>query len=627
MRFILNESNAKYILKEKFILNEDTLTEASSNDILLSYENVLTADKFDKLKEILTRTAEGAKLWGRADKYIDELDKISENIANARKLAVSAESLEEVKTELSSYLHTAKDFFEVLHKKVGDDGTVKLKQDLNKAIKLVSTDAWTDDAKKKALTAYDTLKTSLDAAANANFAGKLSSADIDKFKTLCDETGKLLEDNKVNLPANIINTIDLSTLSKEAVESVADIISKLNEVIDPIITANTIKGKFQTKNQTITNISDLLTQLKQSDAAKAIADKKAADDAEAAAKKTAEEQEAAAKEKEEKAKGKLAHGTDWAKLFSECKTPEDYTDFWDTYYTKEWGRSKKDEFIRNFGKAFTDDLKAIGWDARTNPVIAFMKRPEIFALIGDKFTKSTYDVLHNALANQELTLRDFTGNEASTFGLGNLIFNLNLYDQAILDMVKYLKSQARLRQHASELPNNIYSEFYSKDQEKRKTVLGNIMLEDGKVSDLTSPEILSGNIQQKKLRTLTNIDIILTDNIGANAENVREVASDTDVDNFLKNITSADTAKRILSFLIDVYSASKNEDQLRNLEKELTTSLADIHDSVRPSQAAINSFKNSLPTRNKELSGKQVGMLLRGLADKADLLKKKTAEK
>ena len=96
----------------------------------------------------------------------------------------------------------------------------------------------------------------------------------------------------------------------------------------------------------------------------------------------------------------------------------------------------------------------LGWDSITNPLLSFLKSPEIFPLIGKTFTADNYIQIHNAVARNLLSSSDLKATQHSSYGKGNVIFNKHLYEHAA-ELDDYIRQQNSIRNRAHNFDKTI----------------------------------------------------------------------------------------------------------------------------------------------------------------------------
>ena len=624
MKFILNESNAKYILKEKFILNEEDLileavdysTSAIQNAKALS-DNITKI--LTKIKDLASKThEEGLAVQLRtlqdASKPVEVMLK-TPTIPADEKLDVYTEYLAALEKFFQDVVEPIKKKPRAERPENFLDDAQDLDDDI-KAFKDILTatpfDAPAADAKYKELSAAVN-------AVQTKTTTDTQNSDLEKLddlrKTLTSRLNKLKP--IVSNLAKAFPPLDKKETAEERNAVLEDFINASKEVYDAMLpiannTATDISGQaLLTLIEDYEKLNAALNLLEQNK----FISKPLNDTAEARAKKEADKAE-------EKARKALS-GTDWAKLYSQCTNKPEFDAFWDKYFAEEWGANA--DAVKSFEGTFTNDLKEIGWDAITNPIIGFLKKDSIKKLLGNKFNKFVYVTLHNALARGELSLKDFNEkNTSNSFGDANVIFNMDFYNKSPNEMEAYLKAQYQLNSRSSYLPGELAA-AYNKDQNTRKIILSNIILDRGKISNLTDEAVKSAIIKGN-LRPVTTVQQVLAKNVGASAENAREAASDKDIEECLKRINGKDNALKVLAYLYSVFSASDAETQIRKLDNHTTMSMADIYDTYTPKAAEVLKIRNVLPLKNKTLQPRQIEQLLTGLAKTAGILKEKESK-
>lgn len=266
---------------------------------------------------------------------------------------------------------------------------------------------------------------------------------------------------------------------------------------------------------------------------------------------------------------KLISATDWADVYKqcgECKNKQKaYNAFWfgglplknesnlnnelpvaandkvkQGYYRGEWGN--QGELIRSFGSHFTNLLSEYGWTETLNPFISFLKH--IFKAKIITINDATFAHLLEAFNNNLISKKDLRC--AGALEEYNLIFNPNLYKDSS-NFIAYLKGQDTVIRKANELP--VGGDL--------KIAFANIAAKDGNSKDLKDNKIIGiikDNSFTYEIRPLTAYRELIKLIFDPNDEEkeTSKDATDIQINTIVKSITTPDTAKKFLAYLISV---------------------------------------------------------------------------
>lgn len=312
-----------------------------------------------------------------------------------------------------------------------------------------------------------------------------------------------------------------------------------------------------------------------------------------------------------------SQAADWGTLYSKCSSEEDFEKFWNGdpkvtdpaikagYWEAEWGAKAK--AVKEFPNAFISDLKELGWDKITNALVAFLKTPNIFNRLGEEITGDVYVHIHNAVARGWLNKQDLLGK--GIFKESNLIFNYKLYTGDTLQIEPYLQQQDRLRKEA---PSKAIGPTFKTIPE---TVLSNIMLVKGNMSDLTKDITATG---EDDIRPLAVVRQIMKKLFG-DEEEAEKTMTSADIQKIIDKIKTPDEAKRAIAYLVDALMI-KYINVLDEVNKTLGGKLYATRDGITKKLSVaevLNYFKffqlDASYTKN------QIKDLLLGLAEKAGI--------
>ena len=594
MKYILNEDTIRHILEEKFILAEDTiLTEASAQEVISKLLDTITPrlpDIDNIIKVIKTKLADNKLGKGKNAKiegFIKELNDLAAEVDTTSKMP---DASEEIRIVVTKYNDKAEELYKTLIASKKDGWASNAFNKYIQTIKKITV--WDKNKINTALKTVKDMQAAIDSIKSV-FLTDIST--VDKLNNLAEVCSEV--DIK-KLTKYIISKADLSKYSTETYDSYLKALSMLWKAMEPLIGIKTINI-----NKATTQIRDFNT------AASAVINSAIGKEIDTANEEVAKKAEQDAEDAARQAKIANSQKEDWGTLYSQCKTAVDFDSFWNKYYKVEW--EGKAETIKAIGKAFTDDLIELGWDSITNPLLSFLKSPEIFPLIGKTFTADNYIQIHNAVARNLLSSSDLKASQNSSYGKGNVIFNKHLYEHAA-ELDDYIRQQNSIRNRAHNFEKTI-ADVWRSGQEGKIKILNNIMLASGNEKDLTAPVNLGG-----ELRAISAIKRNIELYLGEEADEKSPV-TETDIDKIVAKLGSVDTAKKAVAYLVD-YMRFVAIDKLEALNRKSNPSLYSVHDAAKLSFIEGRKFDTDVfQIGYKEYSKQQLETLLRKVAEKAEI--------
>lgn len=530
MKFILNE-HKKFILEEKYILKEaDQLTEASAADVAVLWTNNFK-NTLEKTKTVLEKFITYAGISKNKATTKDTFNKVKGDINKAwEEMEISlsmpekdkANAMMSIKAELEQYINALKVVKQEIKDEKSEYKILELDARITKLTALNSKDTWDKKDLNTLIDHHSWIKSTI--------LPLFDTADIDtsednveKLKVTCSNCLKLIDEISADLPETFTN-FDKDSLTTYI--SAMQYSEKVKEWTDKwyAVTDNKLHGLVKA------NLDTLLTQVEQIELSyKKINSSNVLQSVKATKKTQADKDEA---EKIQKNSQKA----DWETEYHNCKSEEDVKKFWERYYSVEWEENA--EIVKTLQSALIVEFENFGWSTISNPFLFFLKNHLEDCLKQSDNIKGKYFELHNAVSNGTLQAKDLR--ETGKFKSHNLIFNPNLYKLSATDMSQYLKFQAQLTQENYRLVGPIKA-VYDKNPE---IVLSNIMLEGGDVNNMNMAITPKG-----KLKSITLIRNILNTVLNIDKSDVKEVVSEDFIDSILKEVTSAEKAKKLLAFL------------------------------------------------------------------------------
>lgn len=173
---------------------------------------------------------------------------------------------------------------------------------------------------------------------------------------------------------------------------------------------------------------------------------------------------------------------------------------WDAYYTEVWGRNA--ETIRDLGRAFTNEVRTLGFSNRKNFFIDFILNWIIPGKL--HLSPQDYAAVHNAVARGYLTenMLRRTVNDGTTFT--NIVFSNDLYKTAsIVDLMEYFRLQSEALKASAE---NNFSQPLLKDKYNAKDAwyLRDLFFRPGN-SIAATQEYIEGNVENGRIKPLNRI--------------------------------------------------------------------------------------------------------------------------
>lgn len=564
MKFILNE---KYLLEEnKYILTEETAEETLKNaldKVAQKVSDILTVINNDKTDYVTNK-----KLLDKLDTLADEVDLAEEPATVKAKAFEYASQLSDtlgprirLYPEVNSELEAIKGF---LNAKSDKKAAIKLKiKQFNKLLK------------DNALIKVDDMEIK-----NAKAALELVLQNLDKLNF------------KINL---LVSSTKEALQAKQALQ----------------VLYKDLPAKSKVSSKIYSEIIETCNQFNQSASVQAIIKAINAETAERTTQidmEKAEKQAQISRENKQKAISD-SQVKDWAALYENCATKEDYDAFWKDYYKTEW--KDKAELIKSYGLAFMEEVEQYGFDSINNPFISYLKA------IDFDIPTDYYATLHNAVVDRLVKLPDLLGK--GTFETNNLIFNKNLFTLSRAQFRDYLEVQNQLINNITSAKGhkNISSEvsgivaFYEEKATNPGQILNNLVLEAGNINNLidTKP------IADKTLRALSRIKQELA-LLFKDTEEIKKT-TDNEVTNVVEKL-SVVTAKKLLTYLCEYFAVSFNNIVVALVNKY--PSIATAIDTTEVTFSEKLSFMKSLKLAYIEYTREQVELWIIELAKQAKLI-------
>ena len=135
---------------------------------------------------------------------------------------------------------------------------------------------------------------------------------------------------------------------------------------------------------------------------------------------------------------------DWENELKNAKYLDQKVRVWQRYYREEWGEDANVVFKIN--GAFMEECMAYGFDKRTNPFIAYLRRVLSNPSINKSKVPSVYPAVHNAFVRRYLLIGDIRGGDGDTGGIVpyascNIINSSGLYDLSPTEAFEELRLQ------------------------------------------------------------------------------------------------------------------------------------------------------------------------------------------
>ena len=137
----------------------------------------------------------------------------------------------------------------------------------------------------------------------------------------------------------------------------------------------------------------------------------------------------------------------WDERFAKAK---DKKSFWDSYYEKAWGNNSNK--IRALGDPFRNQCEKLGFSEKTNPFISFIRKYVIeknYPIGG-----SIYTAIHNAVATGKLSQELLKGTISNKI---NILDCKDLYTKSAKEITDYFNYFNDIYSRSEYEPNNIFS--------------------------------------------------------------------------------------------------------------------------------------------------------------------------
>lgn len=411
MKYYLNES-IKYILSERFVLNEDASTivsELGSLDrILYNYvrSNKESKDTSTDTENIKSISQELSALNNTLSNYkktsTNILDKAINKLSGQVLKSSDAAKIKGATKEVLQKVETLLDATSIAGTKV--NGTAMTVKDYLRQIKTLAA---SDDVSKEAL-----LKIKENVAKISSIINALSQKKSDNSNTSKDLV-TIAEDALMNV-YNLKQFIQkIGGAEKFATLTNAD---KLMLVVTTICKQQKEgKKSLSEQRQNILDFSNLTKKVIDASGITLNTDR--------------------------------TGSINWDERFAKAK---DKDSFWDSYYEKAWGNNGNK--IRALGYPFRNQCEKLGFSDKTNPFISFIRKYIIeknYPIGG-----SIYTAIHNAVATGKLSqglLKGTVGNKI------NILDCKDLYTKSAKEITDYFNYFNDIYGRSEYEPNNIFS--------------------------------------------------------------------------------------------------------------------------------------------------------------------------
>jgi hypothetical protein len=263
-------------------------------------------------------------------------------------------------------------------------------------------------------------------------------------------------------------------------------------------------------------------------------------------------------------------------------------EFWQDYFRTLWSDDLV-PYLEGLGSYFKNDIEEWGFDATTNPMVAFLQLKYVKnnILKTKLLNHNSYIVFHNILTKQEIAQ-----NELRKVNNYNIIYNLDWYKKTPADMRKYIIYQG------NQLYGKKNSPYNKKEQEenrrlmfKNEAVTANkpaerldalLKIDISSVPESTDPTTVLNS--QEDLKIFTEL----------RGERLPKAAKNEETVSAEKILSEIKNLEEVLILLLQLYSRTGNEKVLQFMKnneryfpngiKDIPfTSLDDINKLVSPS--------------------------------------------
>ena len=219
----------------------------------------------------------------------------------------------------------------------------------------------------------------------------------------------------------------------------------------------------------------------------------------------------------------------------------------------------------SFGYSFIQEVQNLGFNAITNPFIAFLK--ENNRISNFQIDAAHYIELHNAVANGGLSANaDLKG--SGTFGKLNVIFCRDLWTaKTALQMRQYLEMQEKLHDEGYRITGWSGNEA---------AILGNIFYANGDQENLTNGSIV-GDAANYKLREIQDIQKIMQSFMPDSDTDKKSAVSDDTLNKRLEKFTKETAVKAIVYLFIFFKQAAYTQlDKLYKSDMNIKTIIDNV---------------------------------------------------
>lgn len=263
--------------------------------------------------------------------------------------------------------------------------------------------------------------------------------------------------------------------------------------------------------------------------------------------------------------------SDNRKLSQEARKPEYEIEskFFNEFFNANWDAECAKQLIL-LGDTLKKIIRKIGFNEKTNPILAFIRLDVIKKLLREKkLDINSFKVIIKACINKEIVDSQFLGGNALKY---NIIYCADLYSKSAKEIAEYIKLQ-------SEILSKDLSKYTTEVQEKNRKIFFKTKVDGPDIKELVKnlrtlqPNDIPSSNEGAILNPIETIKALLT-NFGITSDDGREIKFNSEQ---LKNIADKldSPAKKVAAIMMLGMSTASDEAKValsnKNLKNNINT--------------------------------------------------------
>ena len=281
------------------------------------------------------------------------------------------------------------------------------------------------------------------------------------------------------------------------------------------------------------------------------------------------------------------------------------------YYKGEWGEHS--ELVDSFGTSFIKTLKELGWTEVLNPYIALLRH--LFKFEKVWINGASWAAVFKAVADGAISEDDLRG--SGKLGELDLVRNPLFYTKSGKEISEYLNWQKEAKNAESKVPSDTANGL--------KTVYANIVSAEVESSSIDLKDnkayaVISGANFQYKIRPLVKYKEIIKIYLKVDGDKKKVVqATDEEVTAILSKITTKETAKKVLAYIVNYFRVAKLSALDALFAEDFGDKLKANRDEITTTFEEDKRFDKLLQVTSKKYSEEQLKTLVSELLKTAGL--------